>query len=485
MFAPIHTHIRRMGWILLGAGLIVLCLLAQQAPAHAQADSPTTSSGPDSYLPLVHGACEPSVASQPATVFGVQMYVETDNESPYFDFMVDSGASWVRAEIYWANIEPRNTTPDKFRWAQSDRILAAAGQAGINMNATVVSNPRWASPHREGPINAENLSDYAEFLGAVVERYDGDGVDDNPCGIVVKRWELYNEPDGESKPEDVRWGEFGAEYAAMLAVAYPAVKAADPDAQLVFGGIAYDWFTDQTPAGPFVRSFLTDVLDAGGGAHFDVMNFHVYPAFAPNWTTKGPGLYEKTQVVRQVLRDYNLQKPIVITEAGNHSNADGTSPSSPAQQAGYVIKLFTQALAADVDMLTWFMLYDPPEWYPNRNGLVTTDEPPQPKTAFFTYQRTVAQLADAAYVEELTGSALGDPNLHVYRFRQGGNDLYVTWLNPTGTSGQATQRLRGAAAEVLDISGNVTTVRDGDDGQDDGRVNIQVGANPLIVRMVE
>ena len=33
----------------------------------------------------------------------------------------------------------------------------------------------------------------------------------------------------------------------------------------------------------YVRSFLPDVLAAGGGAYFDVLNFHVYPAFAPNW----------------------------------------------------------------------------------------------------------------------------------------------------------------------------------------------------------
>jgi hypothetical protein len=38
---------------------------------------------------------------------------------------------------------------------------------------------------------------------------------------------------------------------------------------------------------------------------------------------------------------------------------------------------------------------------------------------------------------------------------------------------------------VLDVFGNVTTVRDGDDGQNNGRVEIPVGADPMIVRMVE
>ena len=51
----------------------------------------------------------------------------------------------------------------------------------------------------------------------------------------------------------VIWGPYGADYAQMLCAVYPAVKAASPNARIVLGGIAYDWF--QEDGGPFVRGF--------------------------------------------------------------------------------------------------------------------------------------------------------------------------------------------------------------------------------------
>ena len=69
---------------------------------------------------------------------------------------------------------------------------------------------------------------------------------------------------------------------------------------MLLGGIAYDWFYDQNN-GNFNRYFLDDVLTAGGGDYFDIMNFHQYPAFASNWLppgSEGPGLIEKTLALR-------------------------------------------------------------------------------------------------------------------------------------------------------------------------------------------
>ncbi len=113
----------------------------------------------------------------------------------------------------------------------------------------------------------------------------------------------------------------------MLSVAYAAARAADSNAQIVFGGLAYDWFEDQ--GGPFVRDFLDDVLAAGGGQYFDMMNFHAYPAFSTNWAVRGPGLLQKTEFIRDKLREYGLDKPIISTESGWHSNDSPGLPGSP------------------------------------------------------------------------------------------------------------------------------------------------------------
>ncbi len=46
------------------------------------------------------------------------------------------------------------------------------------------------------------------------------------------------------------WGHEPAAYAALLEAVYQPMKRIDPDAQVLFGGLAYDWFTSE--GGPFV-----------------------------------------------------------------------------------------------------------------------------------------------------------------------------------------------------------------------------------------
>ncbi len=440
----------------------------------------------ESFLPIVfNGPCTVAAPRKEATVFGVQMYGNTSARSPYFEPLMALNAGWVRAEIDWNRIEPTNRSADNFQWGVSDRVLAAAIEGGANMIVTIGRNPEWASPHEQGPIDPDHLDDFGDFMAALVERYDGDGIDDDPCRRVVKHWELYNEPDGGSKPGDVRWGNFGAEYAEMLAVVYPAVKAADPEAKILLGGIAYDWFDDQTAQpGPFVRSFVPDVLAAGGGAYFDVMNFHVYPAFAPNWVAElsdGPGLLEKSQALRSLLAEYGLEKPMMITEAGSHSNADGTTPRTPEEQASYVVALYTQSLAADVDAMIWFMLYDPPEWYPNKNGLMTAEDPPGLKLAYHTYQRTAERLAQLRFERVLSAEELGNDRMLGYRFANDGTGqtVYVVWMAPVYDEQGAALRLPGASAQVLDIFGTINTVNDG--GR--GTLQFEVTNRPLIIEV--
>ena len=82
--------------------------------------------------------------------------------------------------------------------------------------------------------------------------------------------------------------------------------------------MSYDWFEDQ--GGPFVREFLDDVLAAGGGDYFDVMNIHLYPAFSTNWATQGPGLLQKMEYVRAKMLSYSVDKPVIVTEMGWFSN---------------------------------------------------------------------------------------------------------------------------------------------------------------------
>jgi hypothetical protein len=392
--------------------------------------------------------------------------------------------------VNWSSVESTNVSPDAFNWSSVDKSLAVAqaDAGGLELIATIGSAPSWAAAYPDGPINPGYLDDFAEFVGALVERYDGDGLNDAPGSPVVTYWEFYNEPDNNSSQAPVRWGDDGDKYAEMLKAIYPVVKAANPQATVVFGGIAFDGF--EKDGGPFVLSFLTDVLDAGGGPYFDIMNFHYYPAFSGAWTTsQGTGLPEKTKFIRDVLGSYGISKPVIITEAGWHSNDDPVYPSNDEIQSRYVVELFVQSIANDVQVMIWWTLFDVGGFYPYDNGLVTNAEPPllpAEKPSFYTFQRVVAELGTAHYVRALTLAETGDSDMEAYQFDDNvhSRTVYVAWLNPIETNDVQFLSLPAAQATVRDsINGAISTVSDGDDGVADGKVTVQVSSRPVYVEI--
>ena len=67
---------------------------------------------------------------------------------------------------------------------------------------------------------------------------------------------------------------FGGEfYAQMLKAAYPAIKAADPQAQVLVGGLLLD---NPDVATNNTALFLEGILRGGGSPFFDAVSFHCY-----------------------------------------------------------------------------------------------------------------------------------------------------------------------------------------------------------------
>lgn len=411
--------------------------------------------------------------------FGVQMYRDTRQTSTYNSFALQSSAGTVRVDYGWPSTAPENTD-----WTNIDKYfgIAVEEHGGLNVITTMCCVPSWAAPHTEGPLYDDQYPALAQFMAQVVERYDGDGIDDAPGSPVITYWELYNEPDrGHPTDTSRRWGHNGDLYAMMLQTVYPAIKAANPDAQVVMGGLAYDWFEDQ--GGPFVRTFIDDVLAAGGCAYFDVMNFHSFPFYASRWTdNRGAGVYEKTSAIRAKLAEYDCNRPIIITESGWHSDEPPWNPSSYEEQARYVPQLFTHAFAADVDMLVWWMLYDPPGNYWD-NGLVTGDTPPQPKPSFQAYQVVQATLLGTSFSKRYTPEELQHDRMELYQFEDAVRQrtTYIAWLNPVESPDATTLSFSADTVTVQTLYGETTTVTDVSDGTQDGHTTVPITAQPTYV----
>jgi hypothetical protein len=431
------------------------------------------------YLPVVQNRVDYSLGTP---IFGVQVY-----GASYLPRLAESGAAWVRVPIVWRVIEPEKTTPPTYDWTSTDqRVQALTSIPGVNVILTIEFNPAWAAHYGEngpnGPIKQSELPRFATFVQAAVERYDGDGFNDAPGSPVVRYWEFYNEPDNHSLPTDRKWGPYPHLYAQMLATAYPAAKAANPATQVVFGGIAYDAFIDE--GGWFHREFLDGVLQAGGGAHFDIMNFHSYPAFG--WGDyDGPGLLEKTIHLREKLAGYGLDKPFVITEAGWHSNYTVDLPSTPEIQARYVVALFAQSSAAEVELMIWWMLHDPGASYPYANGLIMNDSAGTPKPAFYVFQNMVAEMSTTHYVRRLSAAETGSNKLDAYLFNDNVRNrrLYIAWRNPLESNQAEPLRIPAQQAIVYNMFGQGQLITDGQDGVIDGHVTLSVSGRPIYIEV--
>lgn len=455
---------------------VVILLLSAPRKSQDVSDHIASAAGEyEIYIPVALNRFDPQFPSQ---MFGMQVYGSTAEGSTYYQHLINSQTSWVRNNISWQSVEPANVAPSEYDWATVDSQLSVAAD---NMNLIVVVDvvPTWArlpeNSHPNGPIAADSLDDFSEFVQALVERYDGDGYQDAPGSPIVRHWEFFNEPDLDS-----RWGYYPEAYAAMLKVAYPAAKKASVSAQVLFAGIAFDWFEDQ--GGRFIRSFLNDVLAAGAGDYFDVMNFHVYPLFEPNWGGGSTGLIGKTTVIRETLAQYGLEKPMVITEAGWYNNGDAEPGSSDDEQVTRLVQLMTQGLTADIKVLIWWMLWDPGDGISDY-GLVTSASPPGLKPSYTAYQTAVYLLNNTISATQLTSAETGTSNLEAYRMVKANNvTIYTAWMNPYGTTETRTLRVPANSVTVLDGLGNV--VGTAVDSNNDGYVNVTIGSQPVYIQVV-
>jgi hypothetical protein len=437
-----------------------------------------------------------------------------------------SGACWTRLRIDWAMIQPQ-PPPAPYVWGPyHDEKLRLVADAGVQIIAHVDGVPEWAGDSSFGPIDPEHLDEFTQFLIDVVARYQ-----QPPYNI--HHWELFNEPD-LTDPADPRgelgWGRHGEQYAQMLAVAYPAIKTADPEATVLMGGVAHDWFTEY--GGLFYRYFPDDVmrsLPEHKGEYIDALNLHYFPDFHDEWERWDPkseerrndwlpaptcgelfdgqeeayeaggiDLIAKVSHYRNRMRTcFGVQRPIWITELGEHGYPYDTSnpehPDDPywslKQQARYVVQGHVRGLAAGAKTIIWFALISPPYDYHDQGLLYQEDWSPKP--AYHAYQILTSELAGYTY-----HTTLDVPDAEVYVFRApDGRAKTVAWADVQPNSDEripvtfATRRgdirVGPSRLRIINREGQVTYVQDGGVGDADGRrngaVTLQLGIEPVFV----
>ena len=398
-------------------------------------------------------------------LFGIEV-ITSYLDGAHLDKVSQAGADSTRySYLSWARLEPANTTAANFHWEIYDQTMADFADRDLSTIIIIADIPSWAGPIQSGPFNDDARDDFAQFVGAVVNRYSRPPYN-------IKFWEFFNEPDG-TKPDYGAtintWGYYGKEYAMMLKEVYPAVKAADPASQVVLGGLAYDAFVDGD-SGNFNQRFINDVIENGGAPYFDIMNFHYYYFARETWVN----IIGKTNYLKAVLAWYGISKPMICTEVGIWGDVYNLQV-----QARYVPRVYTRGFSAGLDTVLWFPL-STIEGLTFDGGLLR-EEDLSAKPAYISYQTMTTELGDYTYSGLVE---TGDVNLEGYEFSSSasGKTKEVIWAQD-GTSGYMTfpyERIR-----VVAIDGSVQFVTDGGagdyDGSNNGQVRLLITQSPVYV----
>lgn len=335
----------------------------------------------------------------------------------YLNLMSQSGTKSIRqmtfADVHWKQVEPTN---DNWNFTKSDSAffnnysLTPIGTLYSMMgNDTIGLQVPWLACNNPftcywDPTNDSTFS--KDYVMQTVNRYKN----------KTKYWEVANEIESSLPPEGlvtlVQKRDF-------LKYNYQWIKQADPNAKVLLPGLVGTCCTY-----PISNSFtwLRNMLNIGTGSYFDIMNFHDYNAW---WT-----LPAHMDSVKNILSQYNLTKPIWVTETAiSSANISPITPSysSIDEQAADVWRRHCLLWAKGAEVVMWHTGWsnnDMSGW--GEFGILNYQG--QKKKSFHSYKLLNDEIANFSSVTLLSTGTISNNN------NSGGNGIWVIKFVVNGTN---------------------------------------------------
>ncbi len=365
-----------------------------------------------------------------------------------FEFAQELGVRWHRPGLYlmWVLGQP-DVADNNYVWELFDRDVRVVPPGMRQIRNLCVCHDNMVqipgrplleavkrpqinvSQHVEGTTyRPKDVAKYQRWVRAVVERYDGDGVDDMP-GLVapIKHWQVDNEPPRRREG-----------YADLVRITSKAVKDADPTAKVLLGGleIPFDDYRQRI----YEREQLPILQDLQGKG-IDILDLHWFGHL--DESRRLPRALER---VRGDLKQCGFENTAIwFTEAGTYSGTPRHHQGhllplqTERQQAAEMVKRHVVALGEGVEKLYWawgmiegFVNVQDNDYFDN-TGFVYDGIGPDDrgrgtkKVAYWTYQRMTGLLQhwDGKPPEKLS---LGE-GIVGYRFLSAGTGrvIAVVW----------------------------------------------------------
>lgn len=326
--------------------------------------------------------------------------------------------SWVRVTgLRWRDVEP---VEGGYQWDHPrtqffESFLITASQLGLKPTVIIEQSPRWATilPTSCSAIRQDKLDEFANYLTAVVNRY-------KQPPYNVHSWELFNEPDvdpslvGEDSGYGC-WGDIndpyygGERFGEMLQVAAPAIRAADPTATIVFGGLLLAEAETANPALGHPERFLQGALVSGAADAFDVVSYHVHHQYVGpvynyggagmggSWDAWGGVTKGKPNYLNSVMANYGVSKALWMNEGALrcpswHPDCVSNLSLFLDTQGQFVPRELSRTLSVGVRQFSWYTL----QWSLwDEVGLLNYDGTPRP--AFTSYKSFVERVRGTSF----------------------------------------------------------------------------------------
>ncbi len=387
-----------------------------------------------------------------------------NNENSPFGFLIDVpryskeltdlNIKWVRLSgldgLIWAIAEPEK---GKFEFKKLDREIQDFYEKGVNLLMTVSSFNLWDQYGPGTVIDKKNpeknkklvvlrlpkdLEAYSRFLQRAVERYDGDGIDDAPGSPVVRYWQIHNEL-------DFFWKDTPENFAELLKVSYLAIKKANPQAQVVIGGIGginskkgYNLYAS-------IIRHLHKIKDRKDDRFFDVFDLH-WVSTAQGYIQflnkrQGVNLGDFLDRLRTLLDRYGYTNvPIFMTEMSTYSGCPKRRGKridcqTEEEQAIGLLKFFIYPFSKGVSKIFWVSVHEFHHFAGKVNGVFDNvglihnpknDGMSGKKLAFYTYRLLIEKTkgVDWSTLERID---VGEKDVHLFKVMRNGSPLYIVW----------------------------------------------------------
>lgn len=266
----------------------------------------------------------------------------------------------------WTETEPSSGT---FSWDYMDRVVAivtgtAVNQFGLEMMVTIPAAPSWQCDRF---VSTSTLNPFTGAIGPATHYPTKDmGLVRRWCsnfatryGGSIKYYQVWNEPDFKSYWID------GASttlytnttnYILFLSTAHDAITAADPDAQIVLGGIAFPTERTFQLVGSTIPynggHWFHEMLLNGATPYFDIVGIHAY------FNSEGGNLTPEI-VMSTVTSMWNAVMPgttprFWVTEFGYNGGSYTLDPTTEEYvKANTLYRCYSVYLSTGVERVFW------------------------------------------------------------------------------------------------------------------------------------